>query len=265
MNGPKPGVDQKLIKVEPGTLIWSEPIAGGGRAVVKMYRHKAFYDPVRRWFIPYRVEREYRLLSHLCRHDVACPEPLWWSHDRDRTDGLHELLATREIAGVMPLAEVLRGTPQSAMPDLAPLFQLARRMHECGVSHGAFYPTNILATLPPGSPRAFYLIDLSHGSRFQKSIVGTRPAAYDLLDMLRAIARRQPITLCAQWIQGYGLDATETAAMLDRLRRHSIERPWRHLHRAETDLRAAWDRITCLIANQASAAAPRTPPHTPPR
>ena len=234
--------DETLIKAEPCTLIWSELLRSGDRAVVKMYRRRPYADPVRRWFVPYRVEREFQLLEHLFGNGVACPEPLWWSHGRNRQHGRHELLATREIAGAVPLVQWMCAHARASVPDLAPLFRLARRMHDCGVSHGAFYPTNFLVA-PARSPAAFYVIDFAHGCRFSKSIVGTRPAEYDLLDMLQGIARRQPLGDCAPWIAGYGLDLRETQRLLARLRDHRLERPWRHIRRAESDARAAFSRF----------------------
>jgi len=81
------GPDQKLIKAEPKTLIWSEPLAVGGRAVVKMYRHRPFFEPARRWVMPCRAEREFKLLSHLHQNGVPCAEPLWWSHGRNAEHG----------------------------------------------------------------------------------------------------------------------------------------------------------------------------------
>ena len=250
--------DHALIKAEPTTMIWSEPLDGGGRAVVKMYRHRSLCDPLRRLAVPYRVEREYGLLARLREHAISCPEPLWWSHGRNRAHGLHEILATREIAGTVPLALLLRTGAKP--PDLAPLFLLARRMHECGISHGAFYPANILVETPARHPPTYHLIDLAHGCRFTSDIVGTRPAIFDLLDMLRTIERLRPLQDCRQWIAGYGLDADATRDLQQRLAQHRVERPWRHLHRAETDLRSAWTKISRPAASRASAAAGQNRP-----
>lgn len=248
--------EERLIKAEPETLIWSEPLGDGGRAVVKMYRRRAFYDPLRRRLVPYRAQREYELLAHLRQCAVSCPEPLWWSRGRNAAHGLHELLATREIPDTMSLADALR----TMLPDLEPLFRLARRMHECGVSHGAFYPANVLVSMPPMFPPAYHVIDLAHGCRFLAGIVGTRPARFDLLDMLRAIERLRPLQGCERWVGGYGLDADGRHELLQQLALHRIERPWRHLHRAETDLRAAWARISFPAASRASAAATQNRP-----
>lgn len=232
--------DHRLIKAEAGTIVWSEPLAGGGRAVVKLYRHRPLHDPLRRWFVAYRVEREYRMLEILQRQGVACPEPLRWSHGRDRAHGRHELLATREIEGAVPLADLLA---RAAPPDLAPLFASARRMHECGVAHGAFYPRNVLVTRPAGQPAEYHLIDFAHGRAFRRSIVGSRPADYDLLDMLRTIARQAPVENAAAWLAGYGLAGAQASALLDRFATHRIERPWRHFRRMATDACVIRDRL----------------------
>lgn len=233
------GPGQTLIKEEPKTLIWSEPLADGGRAVVKMYRRRPFFEPARRWVLPYRVEREFRLLAHLHRNGLPCAEPLWWSHGRDVVHGRHEMLATREIAGALSLVEALRAAGPATLPDLTALFRLARRMHECGISHGAFYPTNILITVTADRGLDFHVIDLAHGCRFRSGIVGTRPAEFDLLDLMRGIARKQPLMDCRHSLAGYGLGADDIARLMAEFRRHRLERPWRHVRRAETDARAA--------------------------
>ena len=239
-----PGVArERLIKAEQCTLIWSEPRADGGREVVKLYRQRPLADPVRRWFVPYRVEREFHLLAHLCSHAVPCPEPLWWRQGRNQTHGRYELLATREVPGTLPLVDLLRARGPLPVPDLAPLFVLARRMHECGVSHGAYYPTNILVSGPATRSARFFVIDMAHGCRFPGSIVGTRPAEFDLLDMLCGIARRQPLDDCTRWLADYGLEAGAVNRVLLELHSHHLERPWRHIRRTETDARVLLRRV----------------------
>jgi len=239
--------DQTLLKAEDKTLIWTEPLPDGGRAVVKMYRRRGFLDPVRRWFVPYRVEREYRLLARLFEAGVPCAEPLRWAHGTNRRHGRHELLVTREIPSTAPLRDLLRGNAASA-PDLAPLFAIARRMHDAGVAHGAFYAPNILVTVPAGDPASFHVIDLAHGCRFSRAITGTPPADYDVLDMLRSIERVMPIDDRERWVTAYGLTALGTARLLGQLEGYRLERPWRHFRRAATDAREALDRLTHLRA-----------------
>ncbi len=151
------------------------------------------------------------------------------------------------------------------MADLAPLFRLARQMHECGVSHGAFYPANILVSTNPAGEDVLHIIDLAHGCRFSGGIVGTRPADFDLLDMLRAIERVAPIDDCAHWLEGYGTGTEHVRRLMSMLETHRIERPWRHLHRAETDTRATWDRLTRPGSSRAQTAEPQIPQRIQPR
>lgn len=234
--------DSRLIKAETETLIWSEPLPGG-RVVVKLYRHRAFHDPLRRWLLPYRVEREFRMLELLCRCGVACPEPIRWSHGRDRIHGRHELLVTREIAPAGPLDQLLNALNGSGLPDLTPLFELARRMHECGVAHGAFYPRNILVAQAPGSPPQFYVMDLARSRRFSGNLVGTRPADYDLLDMLSRIPPHAVAQHGDQWLAAYGLPVARRRRLLDRLGTYRNDKPWRDLRHIETDARLTLDRV----------------------
>jgi len=149
------------------------------------------------------------------------------------------LLAARELTGAVPLVEPLRAVDPAAMPDLTALFRLARRMHECGVSHGAFYPTNILVTMATNRVLDFHVIDLAHGCRFASNIVSTRPAEFDLLDMMRGIARKQPLMDCARSLAGSGQASDVIARLMREFRDHRLARPWRHMRRAETDARAA--------------------------
>lgn len=255
--------EETLIKAEPRTLIWAESLPSGGRAVVKLYRLRGSLDPLRRLFVPYRVEREYRLLAKLFDGGVPCAKPLGWSHGNNSRHGRHELLTTREIPRTTPLNLRLRGA--RPIRDLTPLFRLARQMHDCGVSHGAFYPANILVSSDAEGGMELRIIDLAHGCSFSRGIVGTRPADFDLLDMLRAIERVAPIDGCARWLEGYGAGTEHVRKLMSMLETHRIERPWRHLQRAETDTRAAWDRLSRPAATRASEAGPRIPRHTRPQ
>lgn len=237
-SGAEPG--QVLIKAEYRTLVWSEPLPGGGRAIKKMYRRRPFYDPLRRWFIPYRAEREFTVLSHLARHGVPCSEPLSWSHGRRDPHGRHELLVTREVPGATALDKLLQRP--GAVTDLAPLLRLIRRMHDCGVSHGGMAPRNILVTFAAGAPD-FHLIDMSYSHVFPRGIAGTRMAKFDLLDLMYRIGRHFPEESCRAWLAAYGLDETAVQDLMIALGRHRPRRPWSHLRRSETDLRAAMARL----------------------
>lgn len=233
--------DQALFKAEARTLIWTDPLPDGSRAVVKMYRRRGRLDPLRRCFVRYRAQREYGLLAHLWQRGIPCAEPLSWSHDTDRRHGHHERLVTREIPGAIPLREFLR-QQSNRSTDLAPLFAIARRMHECGVAHGAFYAANVLVTAATDSTQ-FHLIDFAHGSRFSRSLLGTAPGDYDALDLLRSLERVMPIDDRARWVGRYGKDAAHMNQLLAQFATHRLERPWRHLRRIETDSREFADRF----------------------
>ena len=109
--------NETLIKAEPRTLIWSQPLAGGERVVVKMYRRRSVLDPLQRLVVPYRAEREYRLLAWMRRCGIPCPEPIRWSQGNDRRHGRHDILVTHEIPFSTPLSDLLkRARPR--IPDL---------------------------------------------------------------------------------------------------------------------------------------------------
>jgi lipopolysaccharide kinase (Kdo/WaaP) family protein len=232
---------QTLIKAEFRTLVWSEPMEDGGRAFNKMYRRRPFYDPLRRWFIPYRAEREFRLLSHLVRHGIPCSEPQSWTHGRSDPHGLYEILVTREIAGATVLDKLLR--QPGAVTDLAPLLRLVRRMHDCGVSHGNLAPRNILVSQSAAGEPAFHVIDMSYSCIFPGGIAGTRMAAFDLLDLMYRIGRHFPAERCRAWLADYGLDESAMRRLMHALERYRPRRPWSHLRRGETDLRATIARL----------------------
>ena len=238
------GPGQVLIKAEYRTLVWSQALEDGGRAIVKLYRRRPFYDPLRRCFVEYRAEREFKVLSHLARNGVPCSEPLSWSHGRDAAHGLHEILVTREIAGSTSLDRLLR-EPRMAI-DLAPLLQLVRRMHDSGVSHGGLAPRNILVTYPAHGRPVFHLIDMAYGHVFPRGIAGTRMAIFDLLDLMFQLRRHFPPQHCSLWVAAYGLDDPAVQELMARVVRYRPRRPWSHLRRGETDLRAVMARLRAV-------------------
>jgi hypothetical protein len=254
---PGAGPGEILIKAEYRTLVWSEPLPGGGRAIMKMYRRRPFYDPLRRWFIPYRAEREFKVLTHLLQHGIPCSEPLSWSHGRRDPHGRHELLVTREVEGATALDRLLQRP--GAVTDLAPLLRLIRRMHDCGVSHGGLAPRNILVTLSPGAP-VFYIIDMSYSRIFPQGIAGSRMAAFDLLDLMYRMRRHFPAERCKAGLAAYGLDESAVRKLNAALESYRPKRPWSHLRRGETDLRAAIARLRGPRSRGDAGNPPAAPP-----
>ena len=235
------GPGQNLIKAEYGTLVWSEPLEDGGRAIVKLYRRRPFYDPLRRWFLPYRAEREFKALTHLVRHGIPCSEPLSWSHGRRDPHGLYELLVTREVAGATSLDKLLKRP--GAVTDLASLLRLVRHMHDSGLSHGGLAPRNILVSFPAAGAPAFHIIDMSYSCIFPRGIAGTRMATFDLLDLIYRIGSHFPAERCRAWLADYGLDESAVQKLMRGLEHYRPRGHWAHLRRGETDLRSALARL----------------------
>jgi hypothetical protein len=180
------------------------------------------------------------VLSHLVGHGIPCSKPLSWSHGRRDPHGLYELLVTHEVAGATALDKLLK--QPGAVTDLAPLLRLVRRMHDSGVSHGGLAPRNVLVSFPaPGAP-VFHLIDMSYSHIFPRGIAGTRMATFDLLDLMYRIRGHFPPECCPTWLADYGLDESGVRRLMTALEHYRPRRPWSHLRRGETDLRAAMAR-----------------------
>ncbi|MDH4260071.1 MAG: lipopolysaccharide kinase InaA family protein [Gammaproteobacteria bacterium] len=258
MSAPGAGPGQILIKAEYGTLVWSEILQDGGRAIVKLYRRRPFYDPLRRWFIPYRAEREFKLLSHLVRNGVPCSVPLSWSHGRRDPHGLYEMLVTREVAGATALDKLLQRP--GVVADLSQLLRLVRSMHDCGVSHGGLAPRNILVSFPAGGAPAFHVIDMSYGHVFPRGIAATRMATFDLLDLVYRLRPHFPAEHCNAWLAAYGLDDSAKQGLMHALGRYRPRGHWAHLRRGETDLRAAIARLPGPRSPRGRDSRPAGPP-----
>ena len=52
-----------------------------------------------------------------------------------------------------------------------------------------------------------------------------------------------PIDDCPRWLEGYGAGPEGVRQFLAMLDGHRLERPWRHIRRAETDTREALDHL----------------------
>ena len=252
------GPGQTLIKAEFGTLVWSEPLSDGARAIMKLYRRRPFYDPLRRCFVQYRAEREFKVLSHLVRHGIPCSEPLSWSHGRRDPHGLYELLVTREVAGATALDKLLQRP--GAVTDLSPLLRLVRRMHDAGVSHGGMAPRNILVSFTEARAPAFHVIDMAYSRIFPRGIAGTRMATFDLLDLMYRIGPHFPAERCRAWLADYGLDEPAVQRLMNGLGRYRPRRPWSHLRRGETDLHAAIARLRAPRSPRHGGSRPAGPP-----
>ena len=180
-----PEPDQ-LIKVEPRTLVWRQTLPDGIPAVVKLYRRRGIHGLGGRCgLVRFRTAREYAALDHLTRHRIPCPEPLFWSHGVSAEHGQWEILATREIPGVLNIddAIIVADTRDPLRLDLSRIFREASRIHRSGMLHGTLVARNILLEMrdgvllvnpgsptypgrrhPPGSLGTLGLLHVTHGA-----------------------------------------------------------------------------------------------------
>ena len=207
-----------LIKDEPHTLIWSEALDDGGRAIVKMYRRRDPFSYWRERRFGFRVQREYEALAHLVRSEVPCSEPLWWDHGRSPTHGRYEVLATRKVEGGTPVRGlVAAGQADRLQWELAPLYALIRRMHECGLYHGVLHLNNVLVRPAAGFARDYFIIDTPRSILFPRSIVGTPMAWFDVQYASDNAVRYLALEAETLPLADYGMDETTRQRFLREL------------------------------------------------
>jgi len=182
---------EALIKEEDRTWVWRGVRPGVGKdpesppepVVLKLYRKRGYWNAARARLSRFRVEREWRRLRHLEAWGIPCTPPLGWDAGRAPEHGAYEVLLMREVERARPLDEVLRQDSERPL-DLAPLFHMIRRMHESGFLNQTLYVANILVAPDGNAGQAFYLSDVPRSWTFPRSLVGTRRAQGDLLDLL---------------------------------------------------------------------------------
>ena len=226
-------VDERVPEHAP--WIWDETLEDGRVAVLKLYPQRGPVSWEREKRFRFRVEREYEGLGRLLAAGVPCARPLFWSYGRHPHLGRYELLATQKLRGAVPLSTWVGSG--GAWPSLAGLMPHVRRMHEGGIFHGALWLKNVLALPGAGADVRFFLIDMPKAMFFAGSIVGSRMARVDLLDLLWWVRRERGLEACRPLVAAYGLEGREEAAFLDRLRRHRPTRFTRNRQRFEFSVR----------------------------
>lgn len=214
------------LKYEEKTLIWASELDCGDRAIFKMYCHRGPIHRLREKIFRFRVEREYDALAYLCEAGVLCPEPFFWGYGSSATHGRFEVLATREISGAVPLKQTLR-TSQKAGVDWELLSDSVRRMHQRGVYHGALSSKNILLRSDGGGAFTPYIHDLAKTIIFPNSIIGTRMAWFDLLNLTQTVVAHASVASCRRLLRHYGLGDQLTEGFLNHLQ--AKYRPSKHL------------------------------------
>jgi len=197
----------KIIKAEAKCLIWTEQLADGTSAVIKMYYRRGLANFIRARILNFRVKREFRILKHVASCGVPCTIPLYWTFGYCKEYGFYEILHTRQIPNTISLKTFLSSEAINDKNfDLGPLFQLVYDMHRCGVYHGALSTKNILID-PTGNVQAkFYSIDFARGWLFPVSIIGKQIAWFDLLKLVRPIESHLGIGYCQPYLAQYGLE-----------------------------------------------------------
>lgn len=218
-----------LLKREEKTWIWRVPLPSGGNGIAKMYRRRGLWSRLRGWILPLRVRREFAALAVLTDGRVPCSEPLWWGWGHAKEHGHFEILITREIPDAIDLKACHAGSanrPRSA--DYLSLFDTLRRMHECGIYHGALWPKNILLTMRASQEMAFHLVDLARSIQFPGNIFDTRPARFDLLSLLYGLARVCPDFDAESLARRYGMSAPGAHEIAERSRQYRSTRHQRN-------------------------------------
>jgi hypothetical protein len=174
-----------FLKKERGTWIWREVGPDGRFRVVKLYRHRGFHNALRSRATRFRAQREWSRLRHLAHWGVPCTAPLGWTHGYSRQHGYFEVLVTLEVPDAVSLDAYLKTGGTAATP--APLYRIARRMHDSGLCSQALYARNILVQPRAPLDQRYSLLDLPRSWLFPGSITGTSMARCDLLDLTRSI------------------------------------------------------------------------------
>jgi hypothetical protein len=176
-----------FLKKERGTWIWREVGPDGRFRVVKLYRHRGLHNVLRSRATRFRAQREWSRLRHLVRWGVPCTAPLGWTHGYSCQHGYFEALVTLEVPDALSLDVYLK--TEGAAAALAPLYRLARRMHDSGLCSQALYARNIVVQPRAPLEQRYSLSDLPRSWLFPGSITGTSMARSDLLDLTHSIRR----------------------------------------------------------------------------
>ena len=219
-------VPEDFLKYEEKTLIWAGHLDCGDRAIFKMYCHRGPIHRLREKTFRFRVEREFDALAYLWEAGVPCPEPFFWGYGSSAAQGRFEVLATREISGAISLKQILK-TPQKSGVDWGLLYDSVRRMHQHGVYHGALSSKNILVRSDGVGAFTPYIHDMAKTIIFPSSIIGTRMAWFDLLNLTQTVVGHLGVASCRRLLRHYGLGDQLTEDFLDHLQ--TKYRPSRNL------------------------------------
>ncbi|MDD4871076.1 MAG: lipopolysaccharide kinase InaA family protein [Kiritimatiellae bacterium] len=237
--------DYTLIGADRITVIWSQCLEDGNRAVIKMYRHRGRVDWYREKSFRFRVQREFDALTFLDIKGVPCSKPLFWNYGCSPDFGRYEILATREIIGIVPLDVFAQShEPRITMNVLFPAYRLVGQMHQSGCHHGAMYERNILISqYDPQKKTDAYIIDMPKAILFPYPVTGTRMAWIDLSILTVRVLKYVGADNCAALLMHYGLDAETTRRFIAHIKCYHSTRLKRNLERGECEF---WELLAHL-------------------
>ena len=217
----RPAADN-LIKEEPRTLVWRQPLPDGQPAVWKLYRHCKVGLPQRCGCYRCRGQREYEALRHLERQGLPCSRAAFWACGTEARVGAYSLLVTHEVPQACNFQNWLDASQSNYSPLLQPLFQLVAAMHRSGLQHGAMLERNILHT-----PAGFHLIDLPQARLFRRSIEGRHAGWFDLTLLVHSLTRHLDDEVLISGLAGYPRLPRPARAFVQRVRAE----PWSRRYR----------------------------------
>jgi tRNA A-37 threonylcarbamoyl transferase component Bud32 len=230
----------RIVKSEPGTLVWRDRRATDDAAVVcKLYRHGSPLKHLRDRLARSPAEREYAVLTRLHRAGIPCSEPLAWACGIAPETGAYSLLATREIPHAETLEQLAaRDAGALNAVNLPALIRIVRHMHACGVYHGALAPRNILLQTTATGADAFFLIDTRRSLIFPYDIASCRMGQRDLLWLCMYIVRYMGAARIPELLAAAGLAPDAVRRFMRILAAQRSSRGRRNLVNTEFSLRA---------------------------
>jgi tRNA A-37 threonylcarbamoyl transferase component Bud32 len=231
--------DYQVLAVDNEALIWRKRLADNTAAIIKLYHHRGAISWVREHLFQFRVEREFLTLNHLHHNGIACSKPLFWTKGKlPHYGGRFEALATEEIPNAVSLLEYIN-TPvvdREFQTMLVECGILVRKMHACGVYHGALYSRNILiGGLDRITPHA-YIIDTPKAIVYPFDLTATRLAEIDLMNLCCTLVDQGPLQGFEWFLDGYGIIESARTSLIGHLSGYKPTRHTRNLHRAYSGL-----------------------------
>jgi hypothetical protein len=117
-------------------------------------------------------------------------------------------------------------------------------MHESGLHHGSLYLRNVLVTQNAGDDPNVHVLDMPKAIVYPFSIVGTRMAWIDLMDLSRGIKEKIGTDWCGSALGHYGLNKMPEPEFVGHVKKYHPSKLARNTHRAECEIRELLAKLT---------------------